>query len=483
MLLRTLKLIEVGHSNMSSWESLVLLAILAMVGIALQCGPPLLGRLLAKWKLWRVIAEIERTEPQWQWDDVQARRAVVPPERNGADLLLEARRLIPETDVKLPLEQTLWVLPPKGQLEPAVIQQLRAERARLAAALDVARRLQDFPDGRFAIAYTCDSASTNWDDLLKSRVVSDLLWLDAVLRAEDGEPDNALASCCSIVNAARSVGDEPILVPQLLRAVCHSIAIQCMERVLAQGQPSDTALMRAQRLLELELTVPQLLLAAQGERAFIHRTMEAFTRGDLTLVPFLKWQPNEKAQVIAAELLDRATCFKVHAGILRLYTDLVGMAKRPMPEWVSLTEQFEKHLDKSLLTIRNEFTNEFVNVSAAPKTLLRNQALLNCAVTALAVERYRHRHGHWPQTLAALQPEFLAEVLADPYNGQPLRYRPHADSVVIYSIGLQGIDHGGSINRTVPFPPDANFGFRLWDVPYRGSGAPGSNAVEMSDKS
>jgi hypothetical protein len=92
------------------------------------------------------------------------------------------------------------------------------------------------------------------------------------------------------------------------------------------------------------------------------------------------------------------------------------------------------------------------------------RAKLRSVVAVLAVERYRLARGRWPESLAALVPEFLAAVPADPYDGQPLRYRRLADGVVVYSVGPDGADGGGQSN---PDPPGPNFGCMLWDISRR----------------
>jgi hypothetical protein len=45
-----------------------------------------------------------------------------------------------------------------------------------------------------------------------------------------------------------------------------------------------------------------------------------------------------------------------------------------------------------------------------------------------------------------------------------VRYRRLDDGVVTYSLGVSGIDHDGRLDRQNPSAPDANVGFRLWDV-------------------
>jgi hypothetical protein len=75
---------------------------------------------------------------------------------------------------------------------------------------------------------------------------------------------------------------------------------------------------------------------------------------------------------------------------------------------------------------------------------LKAVAQVRVAVTALAVERWRSAHGgQLPSSLAELAPGLLAAVPADPFDGQPLRYKKLAKGYVIYSIGEDFTDDGG----------------------------------------
>jgi hypothetical protein len=98
---------------------------------------------------------------------------------------------------------------------------------------------------------------------------------------------------------------------------------------------------------------------------------------------------------------------------------------------------------------------------------LRSAALLRCGIAGLAVERYRLANGRWPDALEQAVPKFLASVPLDPYDGKPLRFRRLEDGVVVYSVGPDGQDDGGKLNRKNPSAAFTDIGFRLWDVAHR----------------
>ncbi len=48
-----------------------------------------------------------------------------------------------------------------------------------------------------------------------------------------------------------------------------------------------------------------------------------------------------------------------------------------------------------------------------------------------------------PETLEMLEPEFLADIREDPFDGEPLRYRRLAKGYVLYSVGGDREDNHG----------------------------------------
>jgi hypothetical protein len=81
-------------------------------------------------------------------------------------------------------------------------------------------------------------------------------------------------------------------------------------------------------------------------------------------------------------------------------------------------------------------------------------------IVGLALERYRGKHGAYPQALAALAPEFIKAVPADFMDGQPLRHRLNdGGHYLLYSVGLDCADNGGELTKAErPTPADFRSG-------------------------
>lgn len=75
-------------------------------------------------------------------------------------------------------------------------------------------------------------------------------------------------------------------------------------------------------------------------------------------------------------------------------------------------------------------------IESRPKTRRR------VVQAGLAAELYRFEHGAYPETLEPLKPQ-VTEPLVDAFTGKPFQLKTVENSVLIYSLGLNGTDEGG----------------------------------------
>jgi hypothetical protein len=68
---------------------------------------------------------------------------------------------------------------------------------------------------------------------------------------------------------------------------------------------------------------------------------------------------------------------------------------------------------------------------------------LRLARTALALERYRLAQGALPDSLDQLVPQYADAIPADPFDGQPIRYKLLDKGYAVYSVGWNESDDGG----------------------------------------
>jgi hypothetical protein len=85
-------------------------------------------------------------------------------------------------------------------------------------------------------------------------------------------------------------------------------------------------------------------------------------------------------------------------------------------------------------------------------------------LVAIALELYRRQYGSYPDSLDQLTPALLPHVPADRITGQPLRYRLIDGKPIVYSIGADRDDDGGSPPVTKGGEP-APLAAAWWEVP------------------
>ena len=85
-------------------------------------------------------------------------------------------------------------------------------------------------------------------------------------------------------------------------------------------------------------------------------------------------------------------------------------------------------------------------LDAAVSKFALAQSSIDLARVGCALERFRLAHGQYPDSLAALEPQFITHVPHDIINGQPLHYRLKSNGqFVLYSVGWNETDDGGTV--------------------------------------
>jgi type II secretory pathway pseudopilin PulG len=463
-----------------------LLALVVLFGIRVYVYPTV----SADSELQAAIAETDRLDPRWRLEDVEADRTVVPEAENSATSAMAAKQLLPKNWPYPDAPPTLPEPPdalkkrqfladmvdsfpnvePQRQLTDEQTTALRTALKGAAGALTEARKLANRTEGRLPITYRPDFISTLLPHTQDARQIAALLSNDALLRAQDQDPDGALASCRGALNAGRSIGDEPTLISQLVRIACRGIATRQAVRVLAQGEPSEAALRQFQELLEKEEPEPLLLIGMRGERAGMDRLMETIQSGKTKLSALDMLSFDRLGDQSAPSLGDDLTLWtpgsykSQRAAMLRYMNRCVELAKLPPEQQNAPFQQLEATIKDQPVLVR-------LLVPALSKisgTARRSHAQLRCAIAAVAAERYRLAKGQWPGTLDELKKAgYVREAPSDPYDGQPLRWLRLDDGVEVYSSGPDSEDNGGKMDRQHPLTAGTDIGFRLWDVAKR----------------
>jgi hypothetical protein len=353
-------------------------------------------------------------------------------------------------------------------------EEFRAEFTRAADDLAAVREATRHPPAYFY----CNP--TNWGNQPNSPFVgmrTAAQWLagDAMAALHGGQLSRAQADLHALVQLAQFNRDDLTLVSQMIRVAIAGLAMDTTwEALQAEGwtEESLAALQQDWEKVDLAHAIEKGALGerAAGEAIFTHlRTASAREAAKLFSVggvPGNPWDELVHRWVIMP--LWKANSHRDELFFLERSHQFLEAARKlgkdmPWPE-VNLdlqtqSAEFDKALSRPFANFRHYVSGRaLANGRRAAQTSTRRETQRRLTIAAIAAERYRLRHGHFPSELQALVPVFLSAGPLDPMSGQPLRYRTNATGgFVLYSVGEDGRDDGGD-----PKPQSATNRFDLW---------------------
>ncbi len=443
------------------------------LGLCVILGPIVGKHFYDRWQadreLQEAIAELDAADPDWTLERIEAKRRVVPEEENSAPIIVAAKKAFPAGGWSNDLDE-ITKNPSPCLLATAHEARLRAALQPLAKALGQARTLVGFPNGRYALVHAPDFIST-LPVRQEAREIGFLLHLDMLLLLQEGKATEARDSFRALLNVARSLGDEPLAISQLIRIAMTTTAVECLERLLAQGQLSAAHLAEAEKSLGAEADENWFLTSMMGERAGSHQALSYVEAGHGKFGNLAGGDGGVSGLPASfSEYLAMVKVKRSHAWLLRFQTRIIEAAKLPdarrYPALKTLDDELSR-LDRDArenqdISIGPLLMPAVMKIAQAEQ---RTDTRLRCAGAALAAERFRLQHQRWPASLDELVKEkFLSEVPIDLFDSQPLRFRPMADGLVIYSIGRDRAYDGTALDDLHNYNPNnQRVEFRLWN--------------------
>lgn len=281
-----------------------------------------------------------------------------------------------------------------------------------------------------------------------------------------GDNPRAIAAIADTARLGHCLKSDPLLISQLVRLACYNMAISNLERLLKHRRISNEELSQLVVILDEMKPEGAIKLAMIGERTMAWSVLDG--------------SPEAMAAISTsgAGADDESSSSRNVASGFRMlrWVGLAGAEKRLMGETY---HQIIRCLDKPDHAATDEMEDIFATMeqkarSFPPKFLTmllmpalqkadekesKLEALRRCALTALAIERYRHTHnGALPSNLNALG----TAVLEDPFTAQPLRFKPIGQGYVIYSVGPDRQDNDARLDAPKLSSRDQmDIGFRV----------------------
>lgn len=427
--------------------------------LPISIGLCVLGLLVVTFVIWRIhlasqinarLAAIKAAGYPVNATELDAWYEAVPETENAALIVMKAIGQLKTND-----QNSVWAdnkllraLPRTSPLSDTLKDHYSERVAADRAALTLLHQVTTRPKSRYPIDCT-QGMLTLLPHLSGIKTFANLLHDEAMLHAEKGNPAGAAKSVQTGLALGRSLKNEPFVISQSARAGVNYVVCDSLERCVNRVILTDEQLVALASSLHASDDTTTMSRALAGERAsFVENfRVSAKVRDAAT--------PSENSEEERVSLPQTQQNFALTRWTGMFERDLwfwltsmetnIAVAARPAPESLAMTnlvnaqslEARKKFYLLSGLLLR---PYERVTQRAA-----RDSACLRTAETALAVERFRLAHqNQLPDSIAALVPAYLKSVPTDPFDGQPLRYRRLEKGYVIYSLGADLKDDGGS---------------------------------------
>jgi hypothetical protein len=376
------------------------------------------------------LAELDKWYPQ------------VPPGENAADVYLEAfKHFAPNQkgDTNLPVVGYAK-LPPRGAAMNESMKQAVSEYlARNEPALMLLHNAAKVKQSRYPVYLADTSGSTSAMRYYSGvRQGTRLLVLEAILRAQSGLAQQAVDSVSANFSLAGSLKEEPLIVSQFTRLACLAVAIDSLEQVV------NIAPLSADHLQQLAAGLTEAEMPDAIFRSFVGEMCSAKSLFEKPLGDQLTAMSSDSDPVPVLFVYQyagiRQMDYLAFSEVLESYR---AACQSPFPVRLQLARATK-------LRAERESRWHLVSRSFGPvleavvESEAKKIALVRTACAAITVEEYRLANGKLPDRPGEPATGSSAAAFSDPFDGQPLRYKKLAKGYVVYSIGKDGIDNGGT---------------------------------------
>jgi hypothetical protein len=324
------------------------------------------------------------------------------------------------------------------ELTPTEREQLSDLLAAFPALETWIEQMADAPDFALPIdanMTTEDVIEVTIDDVGPMRILARFLCLKAKVSAASGKGDEALNDSTRALRLAHHCRQAPTLVFWLVGVAIDRLAIETANESL--------------RITDSSATARELLLTELRRLDVLANYTEAIAR--------------ERAYSIASirDILDQSPNFPGYrlyveggiCGVLDVHAEQIDLARQPYAEYVNFMAKPPKAARWFQWSLGSQLAPSF---EAMRRAFEENRALRNCLEILLAIDLSSEA------TTLATVTEVPAppDATIDPFTDEPLLLRHTPQGPLIYSVGSNRIDDGGSVKDArdiglapLPSPP------------------------------
>jgi len=301
--------------------------------------------------------------------------------------------------------------------------------------LELIREAAEKPYFKYAENWDGPSEEIEVPNLVKMITVVRLLAVDAVLKAEDAQIDEAVERCLIGVRFSKHLLDEPFLIHYLVAVANMKQLVFCLNRITDEEKIGEDTLLNILKELDIEPWRRGLVRSFEKEKISSFETGISIIKGDLTVVEAGFWDK-------VYYWLCRPIVKTEITWLLKLYEEMERAADLPYYQTDETREIFEKKYGNPPWYFRiTGFL--FPNLVTAMFKEATLEAMLLTAQTGISCKIYKNQHGEYPEKLAKLVPDILEKGPVDPFTGKAFVYRRLDNGFIVYSLGSNEKDDEG----------------------------------------
>jgi len=337
------------------------------------------------------------------------------------------------------------------------------------STVDVLRQASQRPEARLPLNYDrwLENAGTLMPWLAVEKRWIQFVQLRTLAELQAGQGQASLDDVKLSLRLTDTLRDQPFLISHLVRIAMIDYIMQPIYEGIAQHRWNDAQLADLEVALGSEDLLADFQRAMRGERTCalfyfetLRRTREAesYVSANEIVTNSFRWVPS--AYFYQNELAEA-----------RMYDQFI----LPLADLTNRTISFSTYRagEQYLHQATNHYSpyriQASMTLSSVSKSIMLfawNQTHMDLVRVACALERHRLAHGEYPETLDALAPGLIQSMPHDIINGQPLHYRRTNDGgYVLYSVGWNETDDGGTVVLTKSGNVDRQKGDWVWQLP------------------
>ena len=323
------------------------------------------------------------------------------------------------------------------------------ERKELIGREAVARALSLIEQGTRRPACRLEHDYADSLHAYKAPVIEDMRNLVSImearsrLEAEAGRPAQAWDLVLTQLRFGDSLRFDPICNTQNVRLTAMLVACRTIRWLCETAPPDREHAQAVEDLLRRQDDINLMIRAVDAERLFIGEWFFRLPREELDKILWKEKSDDKVTPPAVLRAIHRLSfsilAFKPrlvadHAAYLQMMRRRVQFLQGPYRG----REEVPEFMQPSLWSI---LAHELTMASGHDKEFYcREMATLRLTRAGLALLQYQQAHGVFPPTLDALG----VEGLVDPFTEQPLHYRPESEGFLVYSVGEDRKDDGGT---------------------------------------